>query len=154
MRTVCLECAQGSCGLCVDDQCDCRQHDYDAHVAAAQRAYEMRIPGMPEPDDPYAQAELFDRAEVERKAIASVGHNAAPWVAAANQALRRVAHRRPTLTTDDVWLELKRVGVPQPHDTRAIGAVVRNAIAEGWVHPEAVSPDTRPRVWRSLLYRT
>ena len=154
MRTVCLECAQQACGLCTDDLCDCRTSDYDAHVAAAQKAYEMRLPEMPQPDDPYAQAELFDRAEVERRAIASVGHNAAPWVAAANQALRRVAHRRERLTTDDVWLELKRVGVPAPHDTRAIGAVMRNGIAEGWIDRRPISADTRPRVWRSLLHRT
>ena len=156
MRTVCLECAQQACGLCTDDQCDCRQHDYNAHVAAAQRAYEMRLPGMPEEPDPYAQSELrlFDRAEVERRAIANVGHNAAPWVAAASQALRRVASRRDRVTSDDVWLELKRVGVPKPHDTRAIGAVMRIGIAEGYIHPEALSADTRPRVWRSLLYRT
>lgn len=154
MRTVCLECAQRACGLCTDDQCDCRQHDYDGHVAAAQRAYDQRIPELDEPDY-YAQAELsmFDKAEIERRAISSVGHNAAPWVAAANQALRVVAGRQTRVTSDDVWLELKRTAVPKPHDTRAIGAVMRTGIAEGWIDPSPISADTRPRVWRSLLHR-
>lgn len=150
---ICIECAQQDHGGCSYDECDCRRHDPEGHTAEAlaKQAIEAQLPIGDAPDW-YAQSELLlFETEAADRAISKVEQNAAAWVASANTALRRVATRRRLVTSDDVWLELTRAGVPKPHDTRAMGAVMRNGISEGWLDAAPISGDTRPKVWRSLI---
>lgn len=152
--TVCQECASGACGLCTLDACDCRRTDMDGHVIAAEQAYAEQRP-LPTLDAPdwYTQERmpLLDERDAAAGAIAKVKRNAAPWIATATEALRRVALRRTEVTSDDVWLELRRAGVVTPHDTRAIGAVMRHGIEVGWLDPTPVNGNTRPKIWRSAI---
>lgn len=84
------------------------------------------------------------------------------WEAVA--AVRLVALRRETLTSDDVWLALEALwaaGAMSFREPRVMGAVFKVAEREGYVvateeHRLSRRPvcHRRPiRVWRSLLYR-
>lgn len=48
----------------------------------------------------------------------------------------RAAKRR--MTSDDVWQGLHRAGVADPHEPRAMGVVMRRAIAEGLLAPTLI----------------
>lgn len=104
-------------------------------------------------------------AEVEGdRAIERVarGRTTPEWFGHAHKAVRRVARSLDTFTTDDVWCELE-VGArirgfdPAPPEPRAMGAVMRWAVREGWcVATEDYRRSERPEcharpllVWRS-----
>lgn len=90
---------------------------------------------MADVEDP-AQAALFDEDEAAaagREAVERVGENADPqWMARALDAVRKVARRRPTFTTDDVWAVLYQYDAV-PDEPRAMGAVMIRARALGIV---------------------
>lgn len=82
---------------------------------------------------------------LKEEAISRVEANASrAWLDAAWDALLRIcaAHgRHARLTSDDVWIALDRSGVAAPHEPRALGAVMRRAVAEGVLFATA---DFRP----------
>lgn len=97
-------------------------------------------------------------ARRRENAIKAVRSNADPaWLAASLDAVRAVAHRQPSLTTDDVWAELERRHVRITHEPRAMGAVMRHAESRRLIRPSdqwvlSVRPEChrRPvRVWLS-----
>ena len=81
----------------------------------------------------------------KEEAITRVEANAEPgWLAAAWEALRDICAKHgqwARLTSDDVWIALSRSGVEAPHEPRAMGAVMRRAVAEGLL---IATPDFRP----------
>lgn len=101
-----------------------------------------------------------DRSEAlaaAEEAIEQVEGNADDeWLADARAVVRRLAETHPEFTTDDVWRSLASTREP-----RALGAVMRQAAAEGIVeNTHQTVPSTRPEcharpvtVWRSLLPR-
>jgi hypothetical protein len=76
------------------------------------------------------QPDLFLAATAKTKAIDLVEANAdARWLDEALTAVRLVAARYATFTTDDLWLELAKAGAGKgPHERRAMGAVMRKAV--------------------------
>jgi len=87
--------------------------------------------------------------------IEQAASNAADgWCDAALHAVRRVAARQHTFTTDEVWSELQH----DTHEHRALGAVMRRARSLGLCEPSGeyrtsvreVAHGRPVRVWRSL----
>lgn len=80
------------------------------------------------------------------------------WIRLALQVVRDLAHSNAEFTTDKVWHYLK--DDEPPTEPRAMGAVMRKAVAEGLVSNTnrtvcSVRPGChrRPiRVWKSLLF--
>jgi len=100
-------------------------------------------------------------AAAAEEAIARVEANAADeWKAAALGAARCAAERLDLFTTDDVWKLLIDRGVAGPHEPRAMGPIMRQAVSlgfcegtDGFKRSERVSCHTRPlRVWKSLIF--
>lgn len=79
------------------------------------------------------------------------------WLKAADRAVRRVAKKHPTFTTDEVWAALKRSKATTT-ERRAMGAVMRKAAAEGIIEStKTYQVSTRPEchrrpitVWASI----
>lgn len=93
------------------------------------------------------------------EAVRRVAANADPaWMTEARSTIRAMAFQRRYFTTDDLW----SAGLRQPHEPRALGAVMREAARAGICEPtdryqrsNRPACHTRPlRVWRSLLYPT
>lgn len=111
----------------------------------------------------YKQPDLFNVEAAEAaltEAVERVERNAeAEWMDAALKAVKLVAEHRETFTSDAIWAVLARWGVEQPHEERALGAVLRKAKTLGWcVTTNQTSRSVRPichrrdlRVWRSLI---
>jgi len=80
------------------------------------------------------------------------------WDRAAEEAVRAVARRQPTLTTDDVWALLEASDA-RTHEPRALGAVMRRMAEAGVIAAtERYTKSQRPvchsrkiQVWRSLV---
>lgn len=108
--------------------------------------------------------EQFDLGAGQRAADRAIdqveAHADERWLDRALEAVRFVAERRVTFTTDPVWFWLGKWGVPHPHEPRAMGAVMRRAQKEGWISPtQEFVPTTRvkshkspTRVWASLIH--
>lgn len=87
-------------------------------------------------------------------------HADAEWKLAALEAVNLVARQTPDFTTDEVWRVLDRTDF-RTHDNRAMGAIMRRAVAEGWVkstpdYRESRRPECHKRpvkVWRSLIWK-
>lgn len=106
---------------------------------------------------------LFDDdagVQARELALQRVEENAdAEWLADARSAVRNLAERVERFTTDRVWYVLDRSGAEPPREPRALGAVMRAAVREGWITPtdehresKRAANHRRPvRVWRSLL---
>lgn len=106
---------------------------------------------------------LFDPDAGERakaEALARVEVNAdEAWLASAREAVLVTARAVEEFTTDRVWWQLDRWGVPPPREPRAMGAVMRGAVAAGVVRgTDRVVKTSRPEahkrpipVWRSLV---
>lgn len=79
----------------------------------------------------------------------------AEWMAAAIQAVRDVAHKRETFTTDALWAL-----IPQPREPRALGPAMQQARRYQLCEPTDMTRcsgrtacHARPlRVWRSLIW--
>lgn len=75
-------------------------------------------------------------------------------------ALHYIATYRRELTTDPVWYVLEDWGEPKPPEPRALGPIMKSAVAWGWIVPtektwRSVRPDCHRRwlrVYASLLY--
>lgn len=107
---------------------------------------------------------LFDGAEGARlrdAAIAQVDEHAPiAFKVAALDAVHRLAVERPELAADDVWEELHKVNVADTREPRALGSIMRQAAAQGWVErTDRVRPSMLPRqhrrhlaIWRSKIH--
>lgn len=81
-----------------------------------------------------------------------------PWRAFADRALLSVARTYGVVTSDAVWEELDRMGVPRPAEGRAMGPVMAAAVKAGTLVPTGYERGTNPRhhadiqrVYRSRL---
>lgn len=59
----------------------------------------------------------------------------APWASFAWPALEAVARRQAVVTSDDLWKELDRRGIPRPIEGRAAGPVMLRGVREGLIQP-------------------
>lgn len=97
-------------------------------------------------------ASLFDSNEGDRRrdeAMDRVAANAIIWSALADIAVSWCAEHHDEITTDDVWQRLADQGVDPPHEPRAIGPVMRRAVADGVI----VSTDRYVRSRRPVHHR-
>lgn len=83
-----------------------------------------------------------------------------PWASFASVALRELATTRSILTSDDVWAELDRRGIPRPIEGRAMGPVMVAGVRAGWITASGFTQGTNPkhhadvmRVYASRIYR-
>jgi hypothetical protein len=78
------------------------------------------------------------------------------WKAEALEAIYEIASTKPEFTTDEVWVRL----TTKTPENRAMGAVMRIAVSQGYIVPSArFTPSLRPsqhrrplRVWESVIY--
>lgn len=81
------------------------------------------------------------------------------WKAAALDAVFALSRTRSHFTTDAVWWLLTRADYGEPHEPRALGAVMQRAVRAGWIEPtDQTSKSIRAachardlRIWRSLV---
>lgn len=100
--------------------------------------------------------DIIAATEAKEKAIAAVATNTNPdwW----HHCYNIIATTTNTFTTDDIWQALENAALPIPHEPRAIGAVLRQAAADGLICPTdtyqpsaRVACHSRPvRVWRRV----
>lgn len=112
---------------------------------------------------PLAEPTLWDRSEAQAArddAVRAVAASEAPWVAVAFDALCAVARRQPTLSSEDVWVETERMGIPRPVEARAMGPVMKRGVRDGVIRLAGFTTGTDPRhhsdilrTYRSELYR-
>jgi hypothetical protein len=100
-------------------------------------------------------------ARLRDEAIERVGEAApVPFMATALDVIHRLAVERPELATDEIWEELHRIEAAEVPEPRALGAVMRQAVAKGWVvRTDRVRPSKLPQqhrrplaVWRSKVH--
>lgn len=94
---------------------------------------------------PPRRRERRRHSESGGQAAERAGRAADPdWMIAAINAVKTVASRQPTFTTDDVWALLANSGQETP-EGRAMGAVMRRAAKEG-IASTTEPPEYRPSV--------
>jgi len=95
-------------------------------------------------------------------AINSAERGANPdWLAAARRGVKVLAHRRPFLTSDDVWTWLQDLEI-KVEEPRAMGSIMAGARNDALIAPTSeFLPSARPachrrpqRVWKSLIYQS
>jgi hypothetical protein len=85
-----------------------------------------------------------ERQVITDEAISAAGSRSQPWAAVALAALEWVARGNVEFTADEVWAELDSLSVPWPDEPRAMGAVMRAGVAEGFIAPtDTVRMSTR-----------
>jgi len=105
------------------------------------------------------QLDLFDLSAGRAARDAAVAAVAdPPWQSFAVIAVETVACAQGRVTSDDVWAELDRMGIPRPPEGRAMGPVMTWAVRSGLLTPEGYTQGTNPRhhadvmrVYRSLV---
>jgi hypothetical protein len=99
--------------------------------------------------------------QAQEKGMAdSYGAASEEFKAEARITIRRIAQTRPTLTTDDVWANLRYRGF-DTHHRACMGTLIRNAAAGGLIEKTDQMKSTEREdqrahgliVWRSLIYR-
>jgi hypothetical protein len=102
----------------------------------------------------------FDLEEGRRRRDEAMDHvNNPPWRSFAERALRQVARRQASVTSDDVWAELDRMEIPRPAEGRAMGPVMMAGVKEGLIVPSGYASGRNPkhhadvmRVYRSAFF--
>lgn len=90
------------------------------------------------------QLTIYEQLDVE--AIAQVEANAdAAWIALAHKTVHKIAKTYKLFTTDHVWSELDKSDI-RTHDNRAMGPVIRQAIADGIISQTGSYQKTSRRV--------
>lgn len=110
------------------------------------------------------QLSLFDLAEAiqaREEAIARVDlHADEMWKQSCREAIIAVASIKAEFTTDDIWEWMFVNGVDQPHENRAMGAVIRESHKSGIIKPtdrylNSLRPECHRRpikIWLSLIF--
>lgn len=106
-------------------------------------------------DDPEAEGreiarKVLDAARGEiakEEAISRVEANASrAWLDIAYVCVVGLCRWRSEITTDDVWLDLFGRDVPDPHEPRAMGPVMRKAVTRGHLRPTSTfRPSAMPQ---------
>lgn len=100
--------------------------------------------------------------ELRDESLEQVEENAnAEWTALAIQIIKELAATKATITSDDVWKELKNYPDVQTHQPSAMGAMFRRAFSlqlicttDRFVQSKRPSSHARPiRVWESKLWK-
>ncbi len=94
----------------------------------------------------------------KENAIERVHANNSQWVDHAVAAIRKVAERLDTLTSDDIWTEM---GGHIPREPRAMGAAMKMANRLGYIRSTMMTAESRRRqnhrrpvrVWVSRIRR-
>lgn len=83
------------------------------------------------------QPDLFAATDAKHRAIDGVEANAdQQWLAMALGVVADLAQRMPEFTTDDIWAALSRAWPGKgPRERRAMGAVMRQAVAQKIARP-------------------
>lgn len=68
-----------------------------------------------------------------------------PWRAFADRAIAAVAARRNTVTSEDVWAELDRMGIPRPAEARCMGPAMVAAVKAGLLATMGFTTGTNPK---------
>lgn len=145
--------------MIICEQCARGQHHGCLRISDCICYSDMNCPSTtgpaPQPPDP-SQPTLLGPLDSEEAAaswgISRTEQANGAWVAAALGQFRSICQERRLVTVNHVWDRLAKLRVPQPQDTRAMGAVVRRAIAEGHIYSTPVKATTRPRVYQSRIY--
>lgn len=95
--------------------------------------------------------EAAEAAAARDAALSKVEERSAPWRAVAWDALMAVAKRTVVLSSEDVWDELDRWGIPRPVEPRSIGPVMMRAVKEGVLEPLGYDRGTDPKHHRDIL---
>lgn len=81
-----------------------------------------------------------------------------PWRAFADRALLSVARTYGVVTSEDVWQELDRMGIPRPAEARCMGPCMAAAVKAETLEPTGYQRSSDPRhhadvmrVYRSRL---
>jgi hypothetical protein len=99
-----------------------------------------------------AEAAITARDE----AVANAEAGSPPdWAHDAVELIRFLAERFPYIVSDDLWAS----GLPEPPESRALGAVMRNGKTMGYIEPTSMFVNTHQasrhhapvRVWKSKL---
>ena len=77
--------------------------------------------------------------------------NDPPWRTFAARALLAVCRRQETVTSEDVWAELDRMGIPRPIEGRALGPVMMAALRDGLIVGAGYERGTDPKHHRDIL---
>ena len=102
--------------------------------------------------------DLFTAARDSRDRALAIHEDRQPdWLDLAVAAIRTVAEKQPTMTSDDAWAQ----GLPEPPEPRAMGAAFVRARAEGIIDRTGLTRASdrgtnnarHLRVWASKLYR-
>jgi hypothetical protein len=113
-----------------------------------------------EPDPDRFSFEAAKRARDEAMARAKAAAEAA-WVRAVQDVIIWVAVNQLFLSTNNVWVRLANLDVPEPHENRTLGPYMLAAARKGFIEKtERTTPSIRKsrhhadiRVWKSLLFR-
>lgn len=98
------------------------------------------------------QTTVYDLiASVEQRNRALEQVDDPPWGALAMVAIRALCGRQRHITSDEVWQELDRMGVPRPVEGRAMGPVMVRAHREGLIEPIGFTQGTNPRHHADLM---
>lgn len=79
--------------------------------------------------------------------------NNPPWRVFADRALQSVAKTQSIVTSDDVWEELDRMGIPRPREGRAMGPVMMAAVRDGTLEPDGFTSGTNPKHHADVMRR-
>lgn len=84
---------------------------------------------------------------LKEEAISRVEANASrAWLDEAWMSLRFMCSKFREVTSDLVWIDLHGRGIPDPHEPRAMGPVMRRAVAEGLLRPTSTfEPSEMPQ---------
>ena len=98
------------------------------------------------------QRNIQARQEAQRRIDQAEANAARWWKTQAELAIRLLARGGVVFTANDVWDLLARQGTDEPHDRRALGALLRNAVRQGtveWTGGYALNPNGSPiRQWK------
>lgn len=107
---------------------------------------------------------LFDAeagARLREDGIQRAAEAAPPtFMATALDVVKRLAEDQPDLATDEIWEALHQMDADLAPEPRALGGVMRQAKAAGWIiRTSRTRPSQLPQqhrrplaIWRSLLY--
>lgn len=110
------------------------------------------------------QLSLFDlpeAIEAREEAIARVdAHAEEQWKQACRNAIMEIASIKAEFSTDDIWEFMYQNNIEQPHENRAMGAVIREAHKLGIIKPtdryvNSLRPECHRRpikIWLSLIF--
>ena len=99
--------------------------------------------------------------KTKKQAIDEVELNAEKiWWHKTKDVIHTLAKANTNFTSDEVWAELDRLGIPRPHQPTALGSVFRACCQAGWISKSGkYKPSTQPTnhqrdvaIWTSCFF--